>query len=345
MDKYEMLSEIKETPTVLKKLFKSEKENIAIIADRITRYKPTFAILSGRGSSDNACIYGQYVLEFISKIPVSLATGSIYTLYKKPPEISKGVIIGISQSGETDDVCEIAQYAESVRAMTIGITNERKSNLFKITKQNRVYMWAGKEKSVCATKSFSASLLTLVMLASYISRDKLNLDKIIESIDYVLLKEEEIKKITEKYLFSTDIVVLGTGFSYSIALETALKLRESCYINALGMSSVDFLHGPIAILTPTMPVMMFMPDDETLEVNLSILKEIKSLGVHVLVISDNQEALNEGDMSFEIPKNANFLYPFPEVLFSQLFAYHLSVSRKINPDLPRFLHKVTRVEF
>jgi glucosamine--fructose-6-phosphate aminotransferase (isomerizing) len=345
MENSKMLKEIKETPYVIRNLFEFEKDNIVKIAERIRQYDPSFAILSGRGSSDNACIYGQYILEFISGIPVSLATGSIYTVYKRPPDISRGLIVGLSQSGETDDVCAIIDYAEKVGAMSIGVTNSQESKLYSLAKENRIYMAAGKEESVCATKSFSASIMSLLMLAFSINELSLDLDKIIEPIEKVLSEEETIKKITQKYIFSSDIVVLGTGFSYSIALETALKLRESCYINALGMSSVDFLHGPIAILTPTIPVIMFIPDEETLEVNLSIIQEIKKIGAHVLVVSDNEYALKEGDTGFRISKNTNFLYPFSEVIFSQIFAYYLSVSRKINPDVPRFLHKVTRVEF
>jgi glucosamine--fructose-6-phosphate aminotransferase (isomerizing) len=206
-------------------------------------------------------------------------------------------------------------------------------------------MSAGKEESVCATKSFSTSIMALLMLAFSLNNEKLDLRKIVEPIEEVLSKEESIREIAKQYIFSSNIVVLGTGFSYSIALETALKLRESCYINALGMSSVDFLHGPIAILTPIIPVIMFIPGDETLEVNLSIMSEIKKIGAHILVVSNNEKALKEGDNGFKISKNTNYLYPFPEIIFSQIFAYYLSVSRGINPDVPRFLHKVTRVEF
>jgi len=342
---FKMLNEIRETPKVIKNLFESEKNNIEKIAERIKKYDPSFAILSGRGSSDNACIYGQYILEFIARIPVSLATGSIYTLYKNPPDILRSLVIGLSQSGETDDVCTILDYAEKVKAINVGITNTKESRLYRLAKENRIYMSAGKEESVCATKSFSASIMALLMLALSINNERLDLRKIIKPIEEVLSKEESIREIAKQYIFSSNVVVLGTGFSYSIALETALKLRESCYINALGMSSVDFLHGAIAILTPTVPVIMFIPGDETLEVNLSIMSEIKKIGAHILAVSDNEKALKEGDTGFKISKNTNYLYPFSEIIFSQIFAYYLSISRRINPDVPRFLHKVTRVEF
>ena len=345
MKNSKMLKEIKETSYVIRSLFESEKDNIFQISAKVRQYSPSLAILVGRGSSDNACIYGQYVLEFIAGMPISLATGSIYTIYKKPPDISKSLVIGLSQSGETEDVCAIIDYAQKIGAMSIAITNSRESTLYNFAKENRIYMSAGKEESVCATKSFSASIMSLLMLAFSIKGLDLNVEEIIKSIEKVLKEEEKIKQIAQKYIFSTDIIVLGTGFSYSIALETALKLRESCYINALGMSSVDFLHGSIAILTPTTPVIMFVPDEETFKVNLSVIQEIKKAGSHLLIISDSEDILKEGDSKFKVPKSTNFLYPFSEVVFSQIFSYYLSICRKINPDTPKFLHKVTKIGF
>lgn len=345
MKNFKMLNEIRETPKVIKNLFESEKNNIEKIAERIKKYDPSFAILSGRGSSDNACIYGQYILEFIARIPASLATGSIYTLYKNPPDILRSLVIGLSQSGETDDVCAIFDYAEKVKAISVGITNTKESRLYRLAKENRIYMSAGKEESVCATKSFSASIMALLMLAFSIKNEGIDLDKIIGPMGEVLSREESIREIAKQYIFSSNIVVLGTGFSYPIALETALKLRESCYMNAIGISSVDFLHGSIAILTPTTPVIMFIPNDETLGVNLSIMSEVKKTGAHLLVISDNEKALKKGDIGFRIRKNISYLYPFSEVIFSQIFAYYLSVLRGVNPDNPRFLRKVTKVKF
>lgn len=345
MKKHKMIKEIKETPEVMKRFFLSERDNLKGISERIRNYKPSFAILAGRGSSDNACVFGQYVLEYISGLPVSLATGSIYTLYKKPPDISRSFVIGLSQSGETDDVCAIIEQARNIGSMSIGITNSKESRLYSLTEGNNIYLSAGKEESVCATKSFSSSILALLMLASSIKDLAIDLSEVIEPVNKVLLEESYIENLVQRYIYSSNIVVLGTGFSYSVALEAALKLRESCYLNAIGMSSVDFLHGSIAILTPTVPVIMFMPDDETLDLNLFILKSLRKIGADVLVVSDSEEVLKKSCLMFKIPKSRNFIYPFSEVIFSQLFSYYLSILRGNNPDRPRYLNKVTKVEF
>jgi len=343
MERYKMIKEIYETPLSLRKLFESEKDNIDKIADNIRKYNPTFAILAGRGSSDNACIYGQYILESIAKLPVSFAAGSIYALYKSPPNILRGLVIGISQSGETEDVRAVIDYSERKKVISVVITNSKESTLYNLAKENKIYLHAGKEESVCATKSFSASMIALLMLAFSLNKERLDIEKIIDPVEEILTNRDRIMQIAQQYIFSNNIVVLGTGFSYSVALETALKLKEACYINAIGMSSVDFVHGPIAILTPTTPVIIYAPDDPTLEVNLSVINEIRQIGSHVLVISDNEEVTRKGDLGFIIPKSKPFIYPFTETIFAHMFAFYLSISRKINPDTPRYLHKVTKL--
>ncbi|HHY53703.1 MAG TPA: SIS domain-containing protein [Clostridiales bacterium] len=339
-----MLAEIEETPTVLKRLIEREADNVKAISARIKQYAPEFALLAGRGSSDNACIYGQYAFQLIAHLPSALSTGSVYTLYKNPPHISKALVVGVSQSGETDDVCETIQRAKEEGALTVGITNSQGSTLHNLAGENAIYMNASKEESVCATKSFTASMAVLLMLAFALADKPLNEEALFTSVEAVLNQKEQVSALAQRYMLAQNLVVLGTGLSYSAALETALKLKEACYINAWGMSSVDFLHGPIAILGHMSPVIIFAPADATLPASLNVIERIKQIGAHVLVVSDNKEALELGDASFELPSNHDLLYPFSEVTFAQLFAFYLARLRNINPDKPRYLSKVTQVE-
>ncbi len=341
---FRMLAEIEETPTVLKRLIEREADNVKAISARIKQYAPEFALLAGRGSSDNACIYGQYAFQLIAHLPSALSTGSVYTLYKNPPHISKALVVGVSQSGETDDVCETIQRAKEEGALTVGITNSQGSTLHNLAGENAIYMNASKEESVCATKSFTASMAVLLMLAFALADKPLNEEALFTSVEAVLNQKEQVSALAQRYMLAQNLVVLGTGLSYSAALETALKLKEACYINAWGMSSVDFLHGPIAILGHMSPVIIFAPADATLPASLNVIERIKQIGAHVLVVSDNKEALELGDASFELPSNHDLLYPFSEVTFAQLFAFYLARLRNINPDKPRYLSKVTQVE-
>jgi len=341
---FKMLAEIEETPAVLKRLIEREADNINAISSRIKQYAPEFALLAGRGSSDNACIYGQYAFQLIAHLPSALSTGSVYTLYKNPPHISKALVLGVSQSGETDDVCETIQRAKDEGALTVGITNSQGSTLHNLAGENAIYMNANKEESVCATKSFTASMAVLLMLAFALADKPLDEEALLTSVEAVLSKKEQVSALAQRYMLAQNLVVLGTGLSYSAAKETALKLKEACYINAWGMSSVDFLHGPIAILSHMSPVIIFAPADATLPASLNVIERIKQVGAHVLVVSDNKEALGLGDASFELPSNHDLLYPFSEVTFAQLFAFYLARLRNINPDKPRYLSKVTQVE-
>lgn len=341
---FRMLAEIEETPTVLKRLIEREADNVKAISARIKQYAPEFALLAGRGSSDNACIYGQYAFQLIAHLPSALSTGSVYTLYKNPPHISKALVVGVSQSGETDDVCETIQRAKEEGALTVAITNSQGSTLHNLAGENAIYMNASKEESVCATKSFTASMAVLLMLAFALADKPLDEEALLTSVEAVLNQREQVSALAQRYMLAQNLVVLGTGLSYSAALETALKLKEACYINAWGMSSVDFLHGPIAILGHMSPVIIFAPADATLPASLNVIERIKQIGAHVLVVSDNKEALELGDASFELPSNHDLLYPFSEVTFAQLFAFYLARLRNINPDKPRYLSKVTQVE-
>ncbi len=339
-----MIKEVRETTTVLQELVKEEGPGITELGRRFAKTDPKVVIESGRGTSDHACIYGQYLMESLVGIPVALALGSLYTHYAKPPIMRNGAVIAVSQSGETEDVCSVAEQSVKAGVLTVGLTNARGSKLDRIAGENSIFLHAGPEKSVAATKTFTTSLMAFLMLVHAIKGDSLDYSSIIELVDGVLHREEEIRQQAVRYTYTNDFVVVGTGYSYALALEGALKLKESCYINAQGLSSVDLIHGPLAVLNPDMPVIMFAPADACLDLNISVLDRIKSTRAQVLVVSDSDRALQYGDLAFRLPKADPTVYPIIDALFVQLFAYNLSMARKLNPDQPRFLHKVSLIE-
>lgn len=340
---YKMIDEIHETPQVIARLIESEGERIDEIASAFKKLSPCVMIAAGRGTSDNACIYGQYLFESELGIPFALALGSLYTHYKTPPILKNGVVMGISQSGETEDVCEILKQSVEQNIFTIGITNNVESTMSKLLKDKTILMNAGAEKSVAATKTFSASLAAILLLVYDVKGKTLNIDDLKKMYDWIFNQEKIIKDLAQRYSFARDLVILGTGFNYPVALESALKLKETCYISAQGLSSVDLVHGPMAMLDPDIPVIVFAPDDPTLSLSVKVIDKIKETGSHTLIVSDNDEILKKGDLSFKISPTKRELYPFEIALFIQLFAYDLSISKGLNPDLPRFLHKVSKI--
>ncbi|BBJ27445.1 SIS domain-containing protein [Athalassotoga saccharophila] len=340
---YRMIEEIHETLEVIERLISNESKKIEKIANVFKNLSPSVMIAAGRGTSDNACIYGQYLFESEIGIPVALALGSLYTHYKMPPNLKNGVVMGISQSGETEDVCEILRQSANQGVFTFGITNNPESTMTKILGNNAIFMNAGVEKSVAATKTFTASMAGVLLLAYAVKGKKFEVEDLKVMYEKIFNREEEIRDLSQRYSFARDLVIIGTGFNYPVALESALKLKETCYISAQGLSSVDLVHGPLAMLDPDIPVLIFAPNDSTIELSAKVVEKIKETGSHTLIISDNDELLKKGDLSFKILPSKKELYPFENALFIQLFAFNLSISKGLNPDVPRFLHKVSKI--
>ncbi|BAL80430.1 putative glucosamine-6-phosphate deaminase [Caldisericum exile AZM16c01] len=331
-----MLKEIREVLDVIDK-YKSRKD-FDEIKEKILEFNPASIIIASRGTSDNAAVFGKYVLESIFKIPVSFASFSLYLWYRSFPFLKNVLGVGISQSGETVDVVKVIETFNREGSLTLGITNESDSTLAKISKISFL-LEAGKEHSVAATKTYSSTLLFFLGLANNLNGIS-DFDSIKESVNNVIEKSNDIQKLVTRYRFAESFIILGRGFNYPNALEFALKLRETCLVNAVGYSTVDFLHGPIASLTPETPVILLMPHDETFESNLEVLKTLISYNADVLVVSDFQD-LPSNVFHFYIKEGKTLEYPVYIASFLQLFSFYLSIEKKLNPDKPEKLRKVT----
>ncbi len=338
-DKYFMHKEIFETPQILEALH-SNAGSIKSAFRRISEFNPCSVTEASRGTSDNAAMYGRYVLEYSSGMHVSLAAFSLYTWYGKFPSLEKTLVIGISQSGETEDVCKVVKIANRRHALTVGITNTKGSTLFMESKVP-ILINAGEEKSVAATKTYTATLMVFYELAKLFGAES-DFTKLLTGVKNILSREKEISEIAERYRFANDFIAIGRGFNYATASETVLKLRETSQMNAVSFSSIDFLHGPLSSVSPLLPVVFFLPNDATFRSNLFVLKKIKEKGGDVLVVSDRKEALGYGTVSFEIPEGDTLSYPIINIIFSQILAYHIAVLKGKNPDKPQFLSKITK---
>ena len=336
---YFMHKEIFETPEVLERIHRNRKRTEKVF-EQIAQFTPLSVMAVSRGTSDNAATFGRYAIEYAAGLPVSLAAFSLYTWYGRYPNLKSTLIIGISQSGETEDVCKVVRIANKEGALTLGITNTRGSTLHKESKLS-LLLGAGEERSIAATKTYSATLMVLSELAVLFGA-KADFGKLIRGVKSVLKREKEIYEIAERYRFANDFISIGRGFNYATSNETALKMRETSQMNAVSFSAIDFLHGPLASLTPLIPAVFFIPDDETFRSNVEVLKKIKEKGGDVLVVSDVKSALEMGDVSFEIPHQDTLYYPIVNIMFAQLLAYSIAVTKKKNPDKPQFLHKITR---
>ncbi|MEN2983433.1 MAG: SIS domain-containing protein [Dictyoglomaceae bacterium] len=340
MEKY-MYKEIKEGVEVLEKI-EERKDEIKSIVEEIREYNPQNIILVARGTSDNASIWGRYYIESYIKIPVSLCAPSLYTIYHTPPILKNSLVIAISQSGESEDIYEVIKEANKQKAFTLGITNNSESKLAKISKR-LIFLNAGEEKSVAATKTYLAELGVLYLLVNlWINRDYLKEFKdLISSLKEILKREEEIREKTIPYKFMEHCAILGRGYNLATALEMALKLKETSYILAEPYSSADFLHGPLALVSHGFPVFLFAPKGESISHSKEVIKILEEKNVDLFIFSNEESLFNIYNGFFINSNIPEEISPLLFILPAQFFSYFLTTLKNLDPDQPRFLKKIT----
>lgn len=340
----EMKKEIWEQPEVLSKCFEINRKTIEDIIKVINNKNIQSIFIAARGTSDHAAVYGKYILELITGIPVGLAAPSVFTMYGKTLKLKDSLVIGISQSGKAADVLEVLKSANLQGALTVSITNFADSPLAQEA-QFHLYCNAGLEKSVAATKTFTAQILLLAQLAAEWSKNdemKKELISLPEKVNKTLDISSNIQNLVPRYRFMDECFVLARGINYAVALESALKIQETTYVRAKAFASSDFYHGPFAMIDRDIPVIVFAPDGPSLKDSFEIVKKLKEHHIELLMISNQQEMLKIGAASISIPQtNNDIISPFFNVVAAQIFACELSLLKGLDPDSPRGLNKVT----
>jgi len=337
-----MLQEIEEQPAVLERTINAERDKITQIGDHIRSRDIDVILLVARGSSDNAALYGRYLLEVTTGIPVSLAAPSIFTLYKAKMRLNRALVIGVSQSGEGDDINQVLENARAGGALTLGITNEGESTMSKIVDET-LLIHAGRERSVAATKTYTGQMLHFVLLANAIGDKRLAYNNIPELVQRSLELKVKVEEAAQRYVFMENCVVVGRGMNYGNSYELALKLMETCYVVAERFSSADFFHGPLAIVERRFPVILFAPSGVTKSSSVQLLDRLKELGADCLSITNDEEIGSVSPLSLELSSNIDeLLAPIPFIVPAQLFAAILSEAKGLDPDAPRSLSKVTK---
>ncbi|NPA90177.1 MAG: SIS domain-containing protein [Chloroflexi bacterium] len=337
--------EIFAQPQVLTTLYLEENEHIRDIAAQLRKQDIRYVVIAARGSSDNAALYGKYLFGTTTRWPVALATPSLHTLYKTPPRLDGALVIGISQSGKSTDIVQVVQDAREQGVPTLAITNDPTSPLAQ-TAEHTIALHAGEERSIAATKTYTAQLMALALLAAHWAEDKVLLQELQDvpaAVSQTLSLATHISRIAERYRYMEACVVIGRGYNYATAYEIALKLKELTYVVAEPYSSADFQHGPIAMVANGFPVLLVAPRGE---VHAEIHKQaqaLKAKGAELLVISDVPETLALARIPLQLPTSLpERVSPFITVIPGQLFAYYLTLAKDYDPDHPRGLTKVTQ---
>jgi len=254
------------------------------------------------------------------------------------------LVIALSQSGETADVLAAVSDAKKQGAKIISITNTAGSSLDRESHLN-FYFNCGPEVGVAATKSFTSQLAVIYLLVFSLVNDDELLDDIRDiwrSFCEVIVGEEIIMKIAEKFKDCNDFYFVGRSIHFPIALEGALKLKELAYNHAEGMAGGELKHGTIALIEQGTPVVVLNPEDETYDEMLSNASEMKARGAIIIGVSNKPNDIY--DDFIKIPTVNGLLYPLIEVIPLQILAYHTAVFRQNNPDYPRNLAKSVTVK-
>lgn len=337
-----MLQEIEEQPEVLERTIAAEREKITRVGDFLRQKDIDLIILVARGSSDNAALFGRYLLEVTTGIPVSLSAPSVFTLYNAKLRLNRALVIGVSQSGEGADINRVLEDAKRFGAFTVAITNEAASSMARIADET-LLIHAGREKSVAATKTYTGQMLHFYMLASAVGDRRLDYHRIPEYTREALKLEPEVKELVQRYAFMDNCVVVGRGMNYGNSYELALKLMETCYVVAERFSSADFFHGPLAIVERRFPVILFAPKGVTQQSSIDLLNRLQELKADCLSITNDGEAANLSSRTLMLPGEIDeFLTPIPFIIPAQLFAAYLSEAKGLDADAPRSLSKVTK---
>lgn len=336
--------EIFQQPEVLDRVVREESGRAEALARAIRERGIPFAVIAGRGSSDNAALYARYVLEIVAGLPVSLAAPSVFTLYRRPPRLDGALVVGVSQSGRSPDICRVVMEGRRQGAVTLAVVNDPDSPLARVA-EHVLLCHAGPELSVPATKTYTAQLTLFALLAAHLAGDQ-GLMKAIASIpDRVartLRLESEVQGFVQRYRYMERCIVIGRGYNMATAMEVGLKIKETSYVLAEPYSVADFLHGPIALVEPGFPVLMVAPDGATFDNLLDIARDLRDKKAELIVFSDRREALDLATRGLRMPSSIlEELSPVPYAVAGQLFAYHLALAKGLEPAAPRSLKKVT----
>ncbi|MBC8491705.1 MAG: glutamine--fructose-6-phosphate transaminase (isomerizing) [Candidatus Marinimicrobia bacterium] len=336
-----------------------EEEGTAILAG-LGEHKKTLAqanriIILACGTSYHAGLIGEYMIEEFGKIPVEVEYASEFR-YRNPIIQDGTVVLAISQSGETADTLAAMREAKRKGAVCVSLCNVIGSTIAREA-DVCIYLYAGPEIGVASTKAFTSQITVLALIALFIGRMRqfsvlkgqewvAEMKTLQSKIEKTLALEPYIKEIAAKFKDERNVLYLGRGYNFPVALEGALKLKEISYIHAEGYPAAEMKHGPIALIDKDMPVVFIATKDGTYEKIMSNIEEVLARNGRVIAIATEGdiEIQKKAEIVIYVPETVHFLMPILTVIPLQLLAYHIAVLRGADIDQPRNLAKSVTVE-
>ena len=339
-----LYQEIHQQPAILQQLVSKPQQAIFELADLIRSRGIKQVYIAARGTSDNAGRYAQYLLGAHNHMMVTLATPSLFTIYRQVPDLTNTLIVGISQSGKSPDIVSVLTEGRKQGALTVAITNHTQSDLSQAA-DITLDLTAGVETSLAATKTYTSQLAILAMLSAELSSSEQflqDLGQLPGQVEEIFALEEHVDNLAERYRYMTHCAVIGRGFNYASAFELSLKLKELAYTIAEPYSSADFLHGPVALVDHGFPVFMIAPSGLMIPEMLALVEKVQDRMAEVVMLSDHQDLLSMAAHTLALPSGVpEWLSPITAIIPGQMFAMYLADTRGIDVDNPRGLKKVT----
>jgi glucosamine--fructose-6-phosphate aminotransferase (isomerizing) len=312
-------------------------------------------IIAASGTSWHAALVGEYLIEELAQIPVEVEFAHEFC-YRNAPLEKNTVLLVLSQSGETADTLAALREAKRRGHRALAIVNVVGSTIARES-DGGIYMHAGPEIGVASTKAFVSTLTILAMLAVHLGRMRNlsarraleilhALEAVPKQLESILAQNNAFKKLAKKYAKADDFFFLSRGYTFPIALEGALKLKEISYIHAEGYSAAEMKHGPIALIDPKTPTVFLVPQDSMYDktmANLAMIRARKGPIIALATEGDKQIGKVANDVIY-LPKALELIYPILATVPLQLFAYHIAVARGCDVDKPRNLAKSVTVE-
>ncbi|MGS1121091.1 SIS domain-containing protein [Rhodanobacter sp. UC4436_H3] len=333
-----MFREAHESAAVVARQLAANEAAVSALAQSLREVPPRFIVTCARGSSDHAAAYAKYVFETQLGIATASASPSVSSVYAAEQQWQGALFIAISQSGKSPDLLRTAEAAKRAGARVVALVNVADSPLAALA-DTVIPLHAGAERSVAATKSYLAALAAVLHLCARWSGDA-ELNAALPILPEALRTswDADWSSLSEGLVGAHNLFVVGRGFGLGIALEAALKFKETCGLHAEAFSAAEVKHGPMAMVGPDFPVLCFAQDDDTLAGTLAVAREFRGRGAQVFVAAPGQHGPGTLPVSGRLPALCT-----PLLIIQSFYraASELALRRGFNPDVPPHLNKVT----
>lgn len=334
-----MESEINQTPEVLKRLL-SHRHEFEIVAQKIKSREIHSVMITARGTSDNAAHFLKQLIEVELGMPVGLASPSVVSVYGAKLNYTGSLVIALSQSGQSPDLVMYLKAARQGGALTVAITNDPNSALATAAEFN-LDLLAEREFAVAATKSYTAQLFASLLLVHYWKGKESSFEGLIDEASRIIRNFAGLENVLDSLSKKCSIVALGRGFSYGNARELALKIQETSHIPVQGMSSADYLHGPIAAVDDETRVLVLSPLGSPKEGLESAVSKLRAITRNLIWIGQDSHA-HEGELTFKGSTiEDEQISTVLDAITLQIIACRFAIKNGFNPDSPKGLSKIT----